>query len=87
MYNIISLEISGTDLAKEVRPPAIVSDIDWVENFWQFPGGKEATMRAAAKEASEEAPVTEAQPVKGKAKSEWPKVQLYCLVSTNLGFS
>lgn len=79
VYNIISLEISGTDLAKDVKPPSIVSDIDWVENFWPFPGGKEATMRAAAKEAGEASATAEPSP-KGKAKSEWPKVQLYCLV-------
>lgn len=76
VYNIISLEISGTELAQMVRPPRIVSDVDWVENFWPFPQGKEATMRAAAKAAdgpSDDAP-------KGRAKNEWPKVQLYCLV-------
>lgn len=60
-----------------VRPPQIVSDVDWVENFWPFPHGKEATMRAAAKAADG---AVEEVAVKGKAKSEWPKVQLYCLV-------
>jgi F-box/leucine-rich repeat protein 10/11 len=73
VYNIISLEISGTELAAQVRPPRLVSEIDWVENFWPFPAGKEATMRAAASAAGED--------VKGKGrKNEWPKVQLYCLV-------
>lgn len=74
MYNIISLEISETELAKQVRPPSIVSDIDWVENYWPFPGGKEEAMRAANSTQN-------GHDVKGKAKSEWPKVQLYCLVS------
>lgn len=83
MYNIISLEISGTELAQRVRPPRIVSDVDWVENFWPFPGGKEATMRAAAKSEAEGAGAVEdgAAAPKGRAKNEWPKVQLYCLVS------
>lgn len=76
-YNIISLEISGTELAQMVRPPRIVAEVDWVEQFWPFPHGKENTMRAAAKAAdgpSEGVP-------KSRPKNEWPKVQLYCLVS------
>ncbi|BEI84833.1 hypothetical protein CcaverHIS002_0502340 [Cutaneotrichosporon cavernicola] len=77
VYNIISLEISGTDLAQNVRAPSIVSDIDWVENFWPFPGGPEAAKRAAARAA--DGLDDEGQP-KGKAKNEWPKVQLYCLM-------
>lgn len=89
VYNIISLEISETELAKEVKPPSIVSEIDWVENFWPFPGGKEAAMRAAAAqeadaEALASATSSPAPAQKGKAKSEWPKVQLYCLVSSVL---
>ncbi|OWZ77228.1 JmjC domain-containing histone demethylation protein 1 [Cryptococcus neoformans Bt85] len=36
VYNIISLEISGTELAKKVKPPKIVREIDWVDNFWRF---------------------------------------------------
>ena len=88
-FNIISLEISGTDLAKKVRPPRLVSEIDWVDNFWNFgPAGKNA-----AKEASEYArqqaeaihgggvPGPTKMEGKGKAPATWPKVQLYCLVS------
>ncbi|WWC63582.1 uncharacterized protein I303_106187 [Kwoniella dejecticola CBS 10117] len=42
VYNIISLEISDTELAKKVKPPKIVREIDWVDNFWNFSlnGGK-----------------------------------------------
>jgi F-box/leucine-rich repeat protein 10/11 len=40
VYNIISLEITGTELAKKVRAPRLVREIDWVDNFWNFPGGK-----------------------------------------------
>lgn len=32
--NVISLEISGTDLADKVLPPRIVRELDWVEKFW-----------------------------------------------------
>ncbi|KAK8854559.1 hypothetical protein IAR55_003298 [Kwoniella newhampshirensis] len=39
VYNIISLEISDTDLAKKVKPPKLVREIDWVDNFWNFEGG------------------------------------------------
>ncbi|WVN86153.1 uncharacterized protein L203_101314 [Cryptococcus depauperatus CBS 7841] len=39
VYNIISLEISDTELAKRVRPPRIVREIDWVDNFWNFEAG------------------------------------------------
>lgn len=40
VYNIISLEVTGTELAKRVRAPRLVREIDWVDNFWNFPGGK-----------------------------------------------
>ncbi|WRT68668.1 uncharacterized protein IL334_005647 [Kwoniella shivajii] len=36
VYNIISLEISDTELAKKVKPPRLVREIDWVDNFWNF---------------------------------------------------
>ncbi|PCH38766.1 Clavaminate synthase-like protein [Wolfiporia cocos MD-104 SS10] len=32
--NVISLEISGTDLADKVLPPRLVRDLDWVERYW-----------------------------------------------------
>ena len=32
--NVISLEISGTDLAEKVLPPRIVRELDWVDKFW-----------------------------------------------------
>ncbi|KAH9951433.1 JmjC domain-containing histone demethylation protein 1 [Amylocystis lapponica] len=32
--NVISLEISGTDLADKVLPPRLVREMDWVEKFW-----------------------------------------------------
>lgn len=32
--NVISLEISGTELADEVLPPRLVRELDWVEKFW-----------------------------------------------------
>jgi F-box/leucine-rich repeat protein 10/11 len=31
---VISLECTGTDLAKLVRPPRLVREIDWVDNCW-----------------------------------------------------
>ncbi|KAL7412846.1 hypothetical protein BDY24DRAFT_391284 [Mrakia frigida] len=33
-FNIISYEITGTPLAKMVKPPRIVSELDWVDRFW-----------------------------------------------------
>ena len=88
-FNIISLEISGTDLAKKVRPPRLVSEIDWVDNCWNFgTAGKHATKEASEHERhqhedSDVSPVkSEVKPdIKGKAPVAWPKVQLYCLVS------
>ncbi|KAI0653207.1 hypothetical protein C8Q70DRAFT_1037857 [Cubamyces menziesii] len=32
--NVISLEISGSQLADQVLPPRIVRELDWVEKFW-----------------------------------------------------
>lgn len=34
VYNVISLECTGTELAKLVRPPLLVKEIDWVDNCW-----------------------------------------------------
>ncbi|KAL1407772.1 JmjC domain-containing histone demethylation protein 1 [Vanrija albida] len=83
VYNIISLEISGSELAQLVRPPMLVADVDWVENYWHFPGGKEATMRAAAKKVEDEVETNgdaeEGKP-RPRPKNDWPKVQLYCLM-------
>ncbi|EPT01807.1 hypothetical protein FOMPIDRAFT_152091 [Fomitopsis schrenkii] len=32
--NVISLEITGTELADKVLPPKLVRELDWVEKFW-----------------------------------------------------
>lgn len=32
--NVISLEISGTELADRVLPPRLVREVDWVEKYW-----------------------------------------------------
>ncbi|TEB36060.1 Clavaminate synthase-like protein [Coprinellus micaceus] len=34
VYNVISLEVSGTKVGEMVLPPKIVRDLDWVEKFW-----------------------------------------------------
>ncbi|KAJ3517353.1 hypothetical protein NMY22_g13986 [Coprinellus aureogranulatus] len=34
VYNVISLEVSGTKVGEMVIPPKIVRDLDWVEKFW-----------------------------------------------------
>lgn len=34
IYNVISLEVTGTPLADKVLPPRLVRELDWVENFW-----------------------------------------------------
>jgi hypothetical protein len=34
IWNVISLEISGTKLADKVLPPRLVRELDWVEKFW-----------------------------------------------------
>ena len=56
MFNVISLEISGSKLAEQVIPPTLVSEIDWVDNCWNFgPGGKAAAMKEEfAKQNAEE---------------------------------
>ncbi|OAQ25550.1 Clavaminate synthase-like protein [Linnemannia elongata AG-77] len=53
VYNVISLEITGTPLADKVQRPKVVRELDWIENFWP----------------------EELRP------TEFPKVQLYCLMS------
>jgi F-box/leucine-rich repeat protein 10/11 len=34
IYNVISLEVTGTKVGDLVLPPKLVRDLDWVENFW-----------------------------------------------------
>ncbi|KAK3831954.1 MAG: hypothetical protein J3R72DRAFT_373090, partial [Linnemannia gamsii] len=53
VYNVISLEITGTPLADKVRRPKVVRELDWIENFWP----------------------------EALRPTEFPKVQLYCLMS------
>lgn len=78
VYNIISLEITGTPLAKRVKPPRVVREVDWVDNFWPFEGkkkGKEDTPTPAPSVGEEEWAQEKVKP-----GAKWPKVQLYCLM-------
>ncbi|KAI1315004.1 JmjC domain-containing histone demethylation protein 1 [Mortierella claussenii] len=59
VYNVISLEITGTSLAEQVRRPKVVRELDWIENFWP----------------------------KSLQQTEFPKVQLYCLMSVKDSFT
>ncbi|KAF9997154.1 JmjC domain-containing histone demethylation protein 1 [Entomortierella chlamydospora] len=59
VYNVISLEISGTPLADQVQRPKVVRELDWIENFWP----------------------------KALMATEFPKVQLYCLMSVKDSFT
>ncbi|KAJ7771863.1 jumonji superfamily protein [Mycena metata] len=34
IYNVISLEVTGTKVGDMVLPPKLVREVDWVENFW-----------------------------------------------------
>ncbi|KAJ3015584.1 JmjC domain-containing histone demethylation protein 1 [Thoreauomyces humboldtii] len=54
ILNVISLEISETQLATRVRRPRIVRQLDWIDNVW---------------------------PKERKLIDEYPRVQLYCLMS------
>lgn len=96
MYNVISLEITGTALGNKVKPPRIVSEIDWVDNCWDFgPGGKEAALQEEARcngggtvqsngNGQANGTPNGIKKEKTKAREPWPKVQLYCLVSLML---
>jgi hypothetical protein len=79
---VISLEITGTPLAKRVRPPRIVREIDWVDNCWHFaPKGKGNTANDDVEpEPKLEVQTNGSEPPRGKAPLQWPKVQLYCLM-------
>ncbi|KAF9578567.1 JmjC domain-containing histone demethylation protein 1 [Lunasporangiospora selenospora] len=59
VYNVISLEISGTPLADQIRRPRVVRELDWIENFWP----------------------------ESLKETEFPKVQLYCLMSVKDSFT
>ena len=96
VYNVISLEISGTDLAKKVRPPKLVSEIDWVDQYWPDVPGKRKARRnyhvdespTGLAEQDEDATGTgEEETVPEQGRSDWPKVQLYCLMGMKGSFT
>lgn len=73
VYNVISLEITGSKLAKQVKAPNIVSEIDWVDNFW--PKEKKGMKDG---QGGDEENISEVKP--GATSATYPKVQLYCLM-------
>ena len=89
VYNVISLEITGTELARRVRPPQLVREVDWVDNYWHFgPGGKTGDVELQPGDAKPQAingnGLADGRAgEKAKGKVDWPKVQLYCLVGDN----
>jgi F-box/leucine-rich repeat protein 10/11 len=36
LLNVISLEISDTELAKQIQRPSIVRQLDWIDQVWNF---------------------------------------------------
>lgn len=46
VYNVISLEITGSPLSKKVKAPSLVREIDWVDNCWNFPAGWKAGLKS-----------------------------------------
>ncbi|WVF67599.1 hypothetical protein IAT40_002357 [Kwoniella sp. CBS 6097] len=56
VYNIISLEISDTELARRVKPPKLVREIDWVDNYWNFSatGGRDVKGKGKGKQRDRE---------------------------------
>ncbi|KNC87550.1 hypothetical protein SARC_00374 [Sphaeroforma arctica JP610] len=40
IFNVISLEFSGTPLARKVLSPQIVREIDWIDHVWPSPRSK-----------------------------------------------
>jgi F-box/leucine-rich repeat protein 10/11 len=95
VYNVISLEISGTALAKKVRPPKLVSEIDWVDRYWPDVLGKRRARKnyqredgtADVAEHDKEDSQIEAEPIIEQGRSDWPKVQLYCLMGMQGSFT
>lgn len=95
VYNVISLEISGTELARKVRPPKLVSEIDWVDRYWPDVPEKRKARKAYQKDdtpadiAEEEEEVVDADgtvPIE-QGRADWPKVQLYCLMGMKGSFT
>jgi F-box/leucine-rich repeat protein 10/11 len=94
VYNVISLEISGTALARKVRPPKLVSEIDWVDKYWPDVPGKRKARRLYHRKAEDgedeedeeerakqvEESIKEEEMLAEQGRADWPKVQLYCLM-------
>lgn len=71
ILNVISLEVTGTELGDMVRRPGIVRSLDWVDLLW---GNEKDKGESNSSDAQ--------KPRKRTKKGEpgWPKVQTYCLM-------
>lgn len=86
-----------------MKPPKIVREIDWVDNFWRFnaaAGGKDVKEKGRGSDSREGSEVRkegshlpegdhvrdevgeDLEGLKEKTNAPYPKVQLYCLVSS-----
>ncbi|GMT25874.1 hypothetical protein PFISCL1PPCAC_17171, partial [Pristionchus fissidentatus] len=77
LFNILSLEFTGTKLADLVRPPSIVKELSWAERYWpdrKF--GPPDTLPSGAEEACD-AVHTELR----------PDVELFCLMGMGGSFT
>ncbi|GMR48922.1 hypothetical protein PMAYCL1PPCAC_19117, partial [Pristionchus mayeri] len=77
LYNILSLEFTGTKLAEMVRPPSIVKELSWAERYWpdrKF--GPPDTLPSGAEEACDTI-----------HNDMRPDVELFCLMGMGGSFT
>ncbi|VDD94636.1 unnamed protein product [Enterobius vermicularis] len=65
LYNILSMEFSKTDLSEIVTPPSVVSQLSWVERYWDAKGFAEKS----------NSPLSLEEHINAK-----PEVSRYCLM-------
>ncbi|KAF8375363.1 jmjd-1.2, partial [Pristionchus pacificus] len=77
LFNILSLEFTGTKLADMVRPPSIVKELSWAERYWPDRNfGPPDTLPSGAEEACDSAHT-----------DMRPDVELFCLMGMGGSFT
>jgi lysine-specific demethylase PHF8 len=75
IYNLISFEISKTNLSENITPPCIVNDISWISNgIWPSDEDANTSLNNSIANLTPTTPTMPSYIVK-------PEVQKYCLIS------
>ena len=75
LLNLVSLEVSSTPLAAELRAPQVVREVDWIDTAWP------RALRVEGELAAEKQALGIGGSNKGRFSTHYPRIQHYCLMS------